>query len=384
MNYPYSTQQTTPSGGKGWDATTRLVVIIFLIILFGIAMSAFRAIIVPLVVALITAYLLHPVVEFVSRWTRMPYKVATGVIYLILLAGIILLVALLTPVVGKQVEVLIAELERIIADILSLSTQSVTVVGFEVEVQSIVDEVGQTLQEFATSVAADVPEIAFGVAETLLLVIFIFLMAFYLTRDVHEIRDWLRALIPPGYQRDSDLLFAELDAVWMAFFRGQLTLAIIVAVIITIVATIIGLPQPIFWGVFAGLMEFLPSVGHAIYLIVAMLVALVEGSTTLPISNIAFVAVVAGAHTVFTQFDLNYLIPRIIGAQVHLHPMVVIIGIIIGASVGGVLGVALAAPVIASVRVLGRYVYARLFSMEPFPEDEPAEPLPVGDEVAVE
>jgi predicted PurR-regulated permease PerM len=60
MNYPYSTQQTTPSGGKGWDATTRLVVIIFLIILFGIAMSAFRAIIVPLVVALITAYLLHP------------------------------------------------------------------------------------------------------------------------------------------------------------------------------------------------------------------------------------------------------------------------------------------------------------------------------------
>jgi predicted PurR-regulated permease PerM len=119
----------------------------------------------------------------------------------------------------------------------------------------------------------------------------------------------------------------------------------------------------------------LPSIGHAIYLVVAALVALIEGSTTLPISNVGFVVVVAVVHVVFTQVDLNFLIPRIIGSQVHLHPMVVIIGIIVGASIGGVLGVALAAPVIASARVIGRYVYAQLFDLEPFPEKEaPAEP----------
>jgi hypothetical protein len=47
--------------------------------------------------------------------------------------------------------------------------------------------------------------------------------------------------------------------------------------------------------------------------------------------------------------------------------MVVIIGVIVGASVGGVLGVALAAPTIASLRVVGRYIYARMFDLEPFP-----------------
>lgn len=375
MNYPYSSRPEVPE--NGWTGTTRLIVGIVVLVLVGLAVSAFRAVFVPLIIATIFAYLLHPAVEFVSARTRVPYKLATALIYLILLAGFILLIAALTPVVAVQVRNLRIELERIIGDLLELSNQyeSVPVLGIEVEVQTIVDEVAVTLQEAVRSVASDVVGIAFGLAETMLLVIFVFLLAFYLTRDTYEIRVWLRALVPPGYKEDSDRLFAELDGVWSAFFRGQLTLALVVAAIQTVIASIIGLPQPIFWGIFAGLLEFLPSVGHAIYFIFGALVAIIEGSTTLPVSNVAFVVVFAIVHTVFTQVDLNLLIPRIIGAQVHLHPMVVIIGIIIGASVGGVLGVALAAPVIASARVLGRYIYARLFNLDPFPqvEKEPAD-----------
>jgi predicted PurR-regulated permease PerM len=60
---------------------------------------------------------------------------------------------------------------------------------------------------------------------------------------------------------------------------------------------------------------------------------------------------------------------------VHLPPLVVILGIVTGAVLAGVLGVLLAAPSIASLRVLGRYLYANLFDMEPFPESA-APPLP--------
>lgn len=360
--------QPETTARQGWGATTRLVVGILLIVLAAIALRSFRAIIVPLIISTIMAYLLHPLVTSVSRLTHIPHKVATAIIYLILLVGVILIGIALTPVVVEQVTLLRRELVRIINDLLSLSSQSITIMDFEVEVQTIVDEVGLALQEFVRATATDVVGFAVDVAETTLLVIFVFLMAFYLTRDAREFRAWFRGLIPPGYQSDSDRLLTELNEVWSAFFRGQLTLAVVVAFIVTIVASIIGLPQPLFWGLFAGLMEFLPSVGHAIYIIVAGIVAFIEGSTTLPISNLAFVVVVAGVHVVFTQIDLNFLIPRIIGGQIHLHPMVVIIGIIIGASVGGVLGVALAAPVIASLRVLGRYVRAQLFGLDPFPD----------------
>jgi hypothetical protein len=72
-------------------------------------------------------------------------------------------------------------------------------------------------------------------------------------------------------------------------------------------------------------------------------------------------------HLIFEQFDLNYLIPRIIGRSVHLPPVVVILGIVSGALLAGVLGIFLAAPTIASLRVLGRYIYANLFDLDPFP-----------------
>jgi predicted PurR-regulated permease PerM len=61
-------------------------------------------------------------------------------------------------------------------------------------------------------------------------------------------------------------------------------------------------------------------------------------------------------HLVYQQVDLNYLIPRIIGRSVRLHPLVVILGIVAGATLAGVLGIVLAAPTIASARVLGRYI----------------------------
>jgi predicted PurR-regulated permease PerM len=113
-------------------------------------------------------------------------------------------------------------------------------------------------------------------------------------------------------------------------------------------------------------MEFLPSVGHGIWLSVASLLAFFVGSTWIPLPNWAFMLILIGIHLVYQQFDLNYLIPRIIGRSVQLPPLVVILGIVTGAILAGVLGIWLAAPTIASARVIGRYLYTNLFE-EPHP-----------------
>ena len=77
---------------------------------------------------------------------------------------------------------------------------------------------------------------------------------------------------------------------------------------------------------------------------------------------------VVGVYVAFSQLDINVLIPNIIGGSIRLHPVVVLLGVIVGIEIGGVLGVALAAPTIASFRVIGQYIYAMLLDMEPFPE----------------
>ena len=57
--------------------------------------------------------------------------------------------------------------------------------------------------------------------------------------------------------------------------------------------------------------------------------------------------------------------PRVIGTSVHLHPVVVVCGVVVGASVGGILGAFLAAPVIASLRLIGGYTHAKLLNYPP-------------------
>jgi predicted PurR-regulated permease PerM len=179
---------------------------------------------------------------------------------------------------------------------------------------------------------------------------------------------WLAVL--PEYQDDFRRLRNEINAIWNAFFRGQLILALAVAFIFIAAGFILGIPFALAMGVLAGLLEFIPSIGHGIWLVIASLLTLFQGSTWIPLPNWIVMIIVIGLHMIFQQVDLNVLIPRIIGRRVHLHPLVVILGIIVGAVFAGVLGVVLAAPTIASARALGRYIYAKLLDLEPFQENQ--------------
>jgi predicted PurR-regulated permease PerM len=87
----------------------------------------------------------------------------------------------------------------------------------------------------------------------------------------------------------------------------------------------------------------------------------------MPVPNWVFTLIVIGLHIIYQQFDLNYLLPRIVGRRVQLHPLVVILGVVAGALLAGVLGILLAAPMIATARVLGHYVFANLNDQDPFP-----------------
>jgi predicted PurR-regulated permease PerM len=354
-------------GRPRWSPTTKLVVSVMLVILAAVGVYAFRIVFIPLVVGGLLAYVIHPLVRRLSQLTHLPHGLATALVFLLLLATIVLAIAAMVPVAVEQVLYLRGELLKTADYLNNIGTQSVEVLGLQIEVQRILDEITASLTDLARTAASESLAVILNVAEVLLLTIFVVLVAFYLTLDSERILGWMRDLVPREYRADVEQLVRQIDAVWAAFLRGQLMLSAVATLIISIMASIIGLPQPLLMGLLAGLLEFLLNIGHTIWIIIALTLALLEGSTTLPVSNVVFALIVAGAHFVFVQVDLNFLVPRIIGGHIRLHPMVMILGFIVGASVAGVLGVMLAAPTIASLRVLGRYVYAQLFDLEPFP-----------------
>jgi len=366
----------SPRRHSPWTPTVKLVLAIILIVLVGIAIYAFRIVFIPLVIGGIMAYVFHPLARGISKLTRIPHGWSSALIFLIVLAILIPVVIALVPLVVDQALFVQDEFIDFIATLESFSPEErINILGLQLDPTVLADDIGSALTQLVTGVAAESVTLVMDAAEIVLLVIFTVIIGFYMTRDADTILAWFKGLMPPVYRDDTALLLRQINEIWSAFFRGQIILVLVASALLSAISAVIGLPRPLVMGLLGGLMEFLPSVGHAFWLITALIVALLEGSTWLPVSNVVFALIVVALHTAYTQVDLNFLIPRIIGKQVHLHPMVVIIGIIIGLQVGGVLGVVLAAPTIASLRVIGRYVYANFFDLEPFPElREPVEP----------
>jgi predicted PurR-regulated permease PerM len=351
-----------------WDSTTKVVVGIVLFVLFTVAVYAFRIVFIPLIIGVIMAYILQPVVRLIRQTTRLPHGMATGVLYLTLVALAIPVGALVIPAMIDLVIFLQNELIDFTRYLNTIGTDAtVQVLGFNFGVQELVGQITSALTDFITSTARESISFVLDAARVLLLVVFTFVIGFYLTRDAERVIEWLHGLIPPAYQPDAEALMAEINTVWSAFFRGQLFLSLIVAAVLTTLSAILGLPRPLLLGIWGGLLEFLPSIGNTIWGLTVLIIALASGSTYLPLPNGIFALVVLGVYVAFAQFDINILIPNLIGRQVRLHPVVVIMGVIIGASVGGILGVGLAAPIIASLRIVVRYIYANLFDLDPFP-----------------
>jgi predicted PurR-regulated permease PerM len=368
-----------PPGGihHRWPYPTKLTISLLLLALVLFLLARFSVVIPPFILAVILAYILNPIVNLFEHRLHLHRILAILLSYVLLLIVMATLPAVIIPILGSQFSEFNLDIQLVIQNLRDLLGHEYMIAGFRLDAAALFEQVILALQGLIEPIVGQTLELAVGVISSIVWIIFILVVAFYLIRDGAKLRQWFEDHIPPAYLQDFIYLRDRINEIWGAFFRGQLLLALVVAIIFTIIGFILGLPFALAMGVLAGLLEFLPSIGHGIWLVIAALVAFFLGSTWtwIPLPNWAFMLLVIGLHLFYQQFDLNYLIPRIIGRSVHLPPLVVILGIVAGAVLAGIMGIPLAAPTIASARVLGRYLFANLVDMPPFPEVV-APPLP--------
>jgi predicted PurR-regulated permease PerM len=349
-----------------WSSTTKLVIVLLALLSVGYVFYKFGAAIYPMIIALILAYVLSPFVNFLERKLRWPRVLAIIVMFLFVFLVIGLVLWIIIPILTSQVRLFVQDIDIWIDQVQGFVAGQYIIAGFPISGQELISPLTNSLEKLLEPLVGSTIGLVATLLESLIWVIFIIIVSIYLIKESRSILSWFENLVPPYGRADYKHILQEINLIWGSFFRSQLLLSLIVSIIITVEGLIIGLPFALLMGIFAGLLEFFPSIGHAIWLVLASILGLLLGSTWLPLPNWAFLILILVIHIIFTQFDLNYLIPRIIGRSVHLPPLVVIIGIIGGASIAGVLGVVLAAPSIASLRVLGGYLYARIFDLEPF------------------
>jgi len=359
-----------------WSSQTKIIVALLILAVLIILGYRFQSVLAPIVLSIILAFVLVPLVNRIQQRLKFARGLAILLVYLLLLAILGLTLWLVIPLILRELKGFTVDLQQMVAQTKIFFEGEISIGGLIINGPDIYAQIISTIQDIAASLVGKTITAITKVAELVIWFVFILIVSFYFIKDNQAIIRWLEDLAPADYRPDVARIRSELNIIWSAFFRSQLLLSLLVAVIISTIGLLIGMPFALLMGIIAGLLEFMPSLGHAIWLILASSMALFLGSTWMPIPNWAFLLVVLACHIIFTQFDLNYLIPRLIGRSVKLPPVVVILGIVAGAALAGVLGVVLAAPTIASMRVLGRYIYARLADQDPFPEQHAYKTLP--------
>ena len=347
-----------------WPYATKLTISLLLLAFFIYLLTRFHEIILPIVIAIVVAYILNPVVTFFQNRLHIHRVVSIIITYIIVFAIIVGIPILVISLLGENLEPLQIDPQKIIATVQSALAKDYTLAGITIHPSAFAGQVLTALQGLLQPFVGQTVNILKGVITSLIWIVLIILISIYLIKDSAKLESWVTSHLPSTFLPEYRWMRNEINQIWSAFFRGQLLLATIVAGIFILIGFILGLPFALAMGFLAGILEFLPSIGHGIWLVTASLLAFFLGSSWIPVPNWAFMLIVIGLHLIFEQVDMNYLIPRIVGRRVQLPALVIILGIAAGAILAGVIGIPLAAPTIASMRVIGRYIFANLFDIE--------------------
>jgi predicted PurR-regulated permease PerM len=378
-----------------WSKPTKYIVGIGLVLLGIFFLYLGRSITSLLVVAALIAVIVRPVILWLQVRVQLPRGLAAGFVYLGLAVLVPLGLMLILPTIIDALvyvgnldyqSILQSSVEWMRSTLIMIRNTELPVAGFNAYVNRAVDMLLEAFQPFSSTVA--VPQSFNAILQPLSTVLvsvvgaganlvgtvfsqaatigFIFLASIYISLDAHTYRGALLQTAPAAYRPEISILLDRIERVWNAFLHGELLLMLVIWVMTTIGLTALGMPGALYLGIIAGLLEFIPNFGPIIATVPAVIVALVQGPVSLPISHLSYAVVIILFYTLVQQVENNLIVPRVLGTALELPPLAVMTGVVVGASVGGILGAMLATPVIATGREVLHYIYYKMLGQEPF------------------
>jgi predicted PurR-regulated permease PerM len=377
-----------PNNSPPWSRTTKTIVVVFALLLLALLVMRFRTLLAMLVVAAILAYLLDPLIVFIDKRTNIRRGIVIAVVYVVLAAALIGGFFALGVASYQQAANLIEEIPALIQNvaasiaILVNRTEPITLGPLSLDpsvvawdrlpeqllglVEPLLSQSGSVVSRFATSTV-----------RTLFNLFFIFVLSIYLATDLPRFGGYVKSFAQqPGYREDAERLMPQLRHVWSAYLRGQIILSLVIFLTVWIGLTLLGVQNSLALGLLAGFLEFLPNLGPVISAGVTVLVAFFQPGNYFGLESWQYALLILGLMIVIQQLENHLLVPRIVGGALDLHPIIVIVGLFMGASLAGILGAILAAPLIASLKLVGNYAWRKLFDLPPFPDEEPIEDPP--------
>ncbi len=377
-----SSALTVPS----WRTLVRWTLLIGVIWLVSWMLWSTGTSLIPFILGLVFAYLLLPLVSFLSRW--LPRWAAIVVIYLGGIGALVAAVMFIFPPVINQVTNFFGELpdfwqntaQPFVQDQLTWYNEQVPE-SVRSEIDTQVTNATNTLKENASTYVQNIGStLLSGISSIFRTLIFLagFLIVpfwlFYVLLDADKGKRAFDRLLPEKLRADIWSMLTIVDRVFAAYIRGQLTLGLIVGVMSYVglwgVDLIFGVevPYKLLLSVVAGFTELIPVIGPILGAIPAVIVGLTQSVTA--------ALIIGGLYVLIQQVENHILVPRIIGSVVEIHAAVLMVLLVVSAELAGLIGVIFSAPLAAVGRDIYMYLNGRLRQPDD-PRYLPAGALPI-------
>jgi predicted PurR-regulated permease PerM len=363
-----------------WSSTTKLVIGLTFAALIAAMLIYFRSFIGPLLLAFILTYLLHPLADRLGSKTRLSWRSSVNIIFILLLLILIGSSTLTGLAVVNQIQSLIDTIDTFLKELpdllQSLEGQALTIGPFSFDLDQYTDmsklsnEVIGLLQQYLGEAGSLVSKVAGGAANTIAWGFFILVIAYFLLADAGKVPDAVQFIDFPGYAADLRRIGRELGRIWNSFLRGQILIVMMVIFTYTIMLSILGVSYAFALAILAGLARFVPYVGPWVSGLITALVTFFQAGNYFHLEPWAYTLMVLILCVLVDQIYDNLVSPRIIGQSLGLHPAAVLVVALISAQLIGLVGLLLAAPVLATLKLVGRYAIRKMFDQSPWPEPE--------------
>ncbi len=332
----------------------KLIITAFIasVLLIFIALSGVLS---SLIIGFVIAYILDPVADFLeARRVRRPLGIA--LIFSVIIGLTVIFYILAAPVISRQVTTFtrkvpgyISHLQKttlpVVRDYIQNHPEQMEEI--KSKLQSVGIDILMPVVNFLKNLFSGTINVLLSILDLLLIPV----IAFYLLKDIDKLTARLADAIPPRHREQVTGLFMEIDRVIKDFLKGQLTVSMILALIYSIGLTIFAVPMGIVIGLVAGFANMIPYLGLALGLIPALLLSWLDAH------SVAHLIGVAGTFTVAQILEGTVISPRVVGQKVGLHPVTVIVAILLGGHYFGFVGILAAVPAASVINVLTRRAY---------------------------
>jgi len=362
-----------------WSSTTKLLVGLIIIGIIAFLLYRFTSLVPKLLMIFVLVYLLHPATAAFSRGLGISWRASVNILYLLIVIVLIGLLAWGGVGLVQQVQSLIIQVQTVVANLPSyvanISGQVFQIGPFAldmrtVDLKAISQQLLSLIQPLLGRTGDLVGTLAGGAVEVFGWSLFILTVSYFVMVESNGLREDLVKIEIPGYTEDLRKLGSALSRIWNAFLRGQIIIFALAVGIYSILLPALGVRYALGLALMAGLAKFLPYIGPAITWVVMGVVTFFQPFKPFDLNPLLYTGIVVVVTLSVDQVIDTLITPRIMARTLKVHPAAVLVAALIAANLLGLLGVVIAAPFLATILLLGRYVMRKMFELDPWPPVE--------------